>query len=212
MADSPGLWELVPLTTVELTTLVTTLLQVASGEDLEVKTLSWEASARFFKRFLVFFKKIWQQDIILLVLISDMVTLIIPGISWSTQTWWFPKECKMIPLRNKRCIQVLRLVYREFHLSRHQASHSSQWAEANKWGRRRAKRGWSCLTRSSLCGALHALKWHPQINQDFSREKKQWEQTQEEMGLLKLVCSTHCLTNTPSTNKNLIYWQFPCQK
>ena len=38
------------------------------------------------------------------------------------------------------------------------------------------------------------------------------EQTQEEMGLLKLVCSTHCLTNTPSTNKDLIYWQFPCQK
>ena len=106
----------------------------------------------------------------------------------------------MIPLRNKRCILVLRWVYREFHLSRHQASHSSQWAEANKWGRRRAKRGWSCLTRSSLCGAWHALKWHPQINQDFYR----LENKHQKMGLLE-----PCLFYTHSrcwkiTEKSLI--------
>ena len=39
MAASPGVFREDPLTSEELTTLVTTLL-VASGEDLEVKTLS----------------------------------------------------------------------------------------------------------------------------------------------------------------------------
>ena len=57
MAASPGVFREDPLTSEELTTLVTTLL-VASGEDLEVKTLSWEASARFFNLFLVFCNKI----------------------------------------------------------------------------------------------------------------------------------------------------------